>query len=261
MNTYQEELRIGKEIAAKAGAIMLHYFDIDQRVEKKSDNTVVTIADKSINRMVIEELSKAFPKDGIIGEEESTSAYGLGRKWFCDPIDGTAGYTWGTPTAMFSLALVIDGIPVLGLAYDPFLKRLYESVRGNGSYCNGERIQVSQKDLTNGIVAVSGSVKLIPKLPYLDSLLKAGSRLATFSGAVYKSCLVAKGKIVAYVEHGLNPHDLAAVQVIVEEAGGKVTGLKGEELDYSQPFEGGIVSNGKVHDTLVKLVNDFPLIR
>src|SRR5437868_351607 len=103
---YSKELNAANEIAFKAGKIMLEYFDGDQQVDTKSDNSPVTIADKLINSMVIEELAKHFPEDGVIGEEESTTDYGPGRKWFCDPIDGTIGYIWGTPTSMFSLALV-----------------------------------------------------------------------------------------------------------------------------------------------------------
>lgn len=255
---YSKELKVAKKLALKAGKIMLQYFDVDQGVQVKNDKSLLTIADTLINEMVINELVKDFPGDGIIGEEKSNSEYGMGRKWICDPIDGTAGYVWGTPTAVFSLALVVDGDPVLGVAYDPFLKRMYEGVRGGGSYCNKKKLQVSALDLSNGILAVSGSVKSIPKLAYLPEVLKFGTRLATFSGAVYKACLVAKGKFIAYVEHGVGAHDLAAIHVIVEEAGGKVTGITGNKLDYSKPFKDGIISNGKVHDQLVKLVNEFP---
>jgi fructose-1,6-bisphosphatase/inositol monophosphatase family enzyme len=161
---------------------------------------------------------------------------------------------------MFSLGLVIDGKSVLGVVYDPFLKRMYEGMKGKGSYCDGKRLHVSKSDLANGIIAVSGSARRIQKLQYIVEINKLGASLATFSGGVYKACLVARGRFVGYVEHGINAHDLAAAQVIVEEAGGKITGLKGNVLDYSQPFKDAIVSNGKVHDQLVKLVNDFPLI-
>lgn len=259
--TYSKELAIAKELALKAGKIMLEYFDIDQQVEVKDDMSQVTVADNLVNEMVIEELSKAFPEDGIIGEEKSNTEYGMGRKWLCDPIDGTAGYIWGTPTAMFSLALVIDGEPVLGVAYDPFLGKMYEGVKGGGSYCNGTKLQVSTLDLTNGILAISGSAKSIPRLAYMPEIAKLGARMATFSGAVYKACLVARGKFVGYVEHGVNAHDLAAIQVIVEEAGGTVTGLTGDRLDYSRPFKSGVITNGKIHAELVRLVNEFPLVK
>ncbi len=259
-NSYAKEIAVAKKLALKAGKIMLKYFDIDQQIKTKSDNTPVTVADIKINDMVVKELSKEFPEDGIIGEEKSTSDYGQGRKWFCDPIDGTAGYIWGTPTSMFSLGLVIDGKPMLGVAYDPFLKRMYEGVKGNGSLCNGKQLHVSQEGLNTGRLAVTGSISSLPNLPYIPELKKQKVRLATFSGAVYKCCLIARGKFVGYVEHGVQGHDFAAIHVIVEEAGGKITGLAGEELDYSKPFKGGIVSNGEVHEQLVDILKRFPII-
>jgi fructose-1,6-bisphosphatase/inositol monophosphatase family enzyme len=89
---YSTELAVAKSIARQAGALMLRYFDgDDKQTERKRDNSPVTIADKEINRLVIDELQKHF-SDGIIGEEESTAEYGTGRRWICDPIDGTKGY-------------------------------------------------------------------------------------------------------------------------------------------------------------------------
>ena len=253
---YEAELAAAKEIALKAGTIMLQYFDGDQQTEIKDDNTPVTIADKLINDMAIAELSKTFPNDGIIGEEKSTAEYGMGRKWFCDPIDGTKAYVWGVPTAMFSLALVIDGRPVLGVAYDPFLKKLYEAVVGGGSYCNGVKLAVSQLDLTGSTVAVTSTAEKMRTLSYIPKLTNAGAKLASFSGALYKGTLVARGKFSAYLEGGVNAHDMAGLEIIVTEAGGKVTSMQGEQFDYSKPFKGAVVSNGVVHDQLLTIVNN-----
>jgi len=231
---------------------MLKYFDEDQKVEIKEDNSQVTIADKLINSLVIKKLYEAFPDDGVIGEEESNAEYGKGRKWFCDPIDGTAGYIWGTPTAMFSLGLVIDGKPAMGVAYDPFLNRMYTGITGERSLCNGKALFVSNLDIKSGIFAVSGSVRSLPKRNYFQRMIDDDIRLATFSGAVYKYCLVAKGKFVGYVEHGVNAHDTAASQVILEGAGGKMTSIDGKDLDYTKPFKGAIASNKITHDQIVK---------
>lgn len=253
---YENELTEAKRIAVSAGEIILKYFDSDQGVETKEDNSPVTKADILINDLVIEELSKSFPNDGIIGEEKSTAEYGLGRKWFCDPIDGTTGFIWGTPTAMFSLALVIDGVPVLGVAYDPFLNRIYTGISGEGSFCNDIPLQVSTKDLLGGHVAITSNPIRIKSLSYVEKFIEVGAHLPVFSGAVYKSCLVARGKFEGYIESGLGAHDMAAVQVIVEEAGGKITGIAGNKLDYSKPFKGAIVSNKIVHEEVVKIVNN-----
>lgn len=252
MDSFTKELEIATAIARSAGAIMLKYFDEDQKVEIKEDDSQVTIADKLINSLVIQELSQAFPDDGVIGEEESNTVYGAGRKWFCDPIDGTAGYIWGTPTAMFSLGLVIDGKPVMGVTYDPFLKKMYTGVTGKKSLCNDRPLSVSDLDLKSGIFAVSGSVRSLPSRKYFQRMIDDNIRMATFSGAVYKYCLVAKGKLVGYVEHGVNAHDTAASQVILEGAGGRMTSIDGKDLDYTKRFKGAIASNGISHEEIVR---------
>ncbi len=251
MNEYQKELETAVNIAREAGPIMLKYFDIDQEIEIKDDRSFVTVADKLINTMVIERLTKEFPEDGVIGEEESNTEYGMGRKWFCDPIDGTAGYIWGTPTAMFSLALVVDGVPIIGVAFDPFLNKIYTAIKGEKSFCNEKELKVSDKSVEEGIVGITGSVRQLPEKPYYPKMKADNVRMAAFSGAVYKSCLVARGKFVGYIET-VTAHDIAAIHVIVENAGGKVTAIDGSPLDYSKRFLGAIISNGVVHEKLIE---------
>lgn len=250
---YASELEFAVAVSKKAGVVMRKYFDGEQQARMKQDGTPVTIADERINSMVINELIRLFPQDGLIGEEESTAKYGNGRRWFCDPIDGTKAYTWGVPTSMFSLGLVVDGIPCLGVVYDPFLKRMYWAVKGQGSYCNAQPIRVSNVKLKDGVVAVTSSVsKISDGLAYVKWLSDRGIPLATFSGAVYKSMLVAKGRLAAYADLLVNAHDMAAVHVIIEEAGGVITSIDGEKLDYSRPFKGAIVSNGIEHQIMVQ---------
>ncbi|MCE9541379.1 inositol monophosphatase [Candidatus Kaiserbacteria bacterium] len=250
--SFEKELSEAKRIARLAGAVMREHFDGEQNIERKEDDSPVTIADKKINRLVIEELQKEF-KDVVIGEEESTGEYGMGRRWICDPIDGTKAYTWGVPTAMFSLGFVVDGVPLVGVAYDPFLDKLYEGQKGAGSFCNGARLAVSHKGITEGYIAVTSSVeKIIADPRQIIALEQRGARFAAFSGAVYKMCLIASGRILGHAGKSENAHDVVAAHVIVEEAGGTVTSLSGGSLDYSQPFKGVILSNGVVHQDLVE---------
>ena len=257
MSEYLELERVFAEsVARDAGRVMLRYFNGDQQAEIKEGGFPVTIADKEINDMVIAALSRVFPGDGLIGEEKSTTSYGTGRKWFCDPIDGTTGYTWGLPTSMFSLGLVIDGRPHTGVVYDPFLDLMYTATKGGGSYCNGQRLAVSTDTLESGVVAVTSDVRRIANgKDFVPALASAGVSLATFSGAIYKAALVARGKLVGYLETGIGAHDMAAVELVVAEAGGRVTGLNGDTLDYTKPFRGAVVSNGIVHDQLVRITS------
>lgn len=247
------ELKIAKELARGAGVVMLKYFrSAENGLENKDDGSPVTIADKMINRMVIEEIEKRFG-DVVVGEEESTGEYGMGRRWICDPIDGTRPYVLGIPTAMFSLALAVDGKPVLGVAYDPFLDKLFTAVEGNGAFCNDSPIHVSNKQLAGSYVALTSSFKKNVEHPEVGKyILDKGGMVILFGGAVYKMCLVANGTFVGYFEDYINAHDCAAGHAIVTEAGGSVTRLDGKSLDYSKAFKAGLFSNGVVHDELVK---------
>lgn len=253
---YKQELASAQDIARKAGEIMRRYFDGDQQREKKSDGTPVTVADTTINSMVIDALSQDFPGDIVIGEEESTGGYGSGRRWFCDPIDGTKAFTWGVPTAMFSLGLVVDGQPVLGVCYEPMLDQLYFATIGGGAYRNDVQIHVNDQTLENGILGtISSQYRLRRHAPYVDALLDHPSRIdmAAFSGAVAKVVRIAEGRFVGYIEELVNPHDMAACQVILTEAGGRVTDMQGNAYNYTKPFKGTIASNGLVHGELVTI--------
>jgi fructose-1,6-bisphosphatase/inositol monophosphatase family enzyme len=252
---YTEEIKTAKEIAKNAGEIMLQYFDGDQSIEIKEDDSPVTIADILVNKMVIEKLAEVFPEDGIVGEEKSTSEYGMGRKWICDPIDGTVAFVWGVPTSMFSLALVLDGRPVVAVAYDPYLDRMYTAIAGGGAFCNNKEIHVSSKGLRGGHIAVTAGPERLLRMDFIPRLQESGSHIAVFSGCVYKSCLVGRGKFEGYIESRVSNYDMAAVDLIVHEAGGKVTSTTGEMLDYSKHFNGALVSNGKVHDELISIYN------
>lgn len=255
---YQTELETAKQIARQAGEIMRRYFYSGQERQLKSDGTPLTFADTAINRLVIEQLKLSFPADIVIGEEESTGGYGLGRRWFCDPIDGTKAYTWGVPTAMFSLALVVDGQPTVGVCYEPMLDKMYWATTEEPAVCNDQPIQVNNQTLDDGILAtISSQQRLRRAAPYMDALLdrRPVISMAAFSGAVAKSIRVAEGRFVGYLEELVGPHDMAAVDIIIRQAGGLVTDFSGSKLDYSRLFQGAVVSNKIIHQELTQLVN------
>jgi myo-inositol-1(or 4)-monophosphatase len=255
-NDFRQELQVATKLAKQAGEVILAHFDGDQQRQIKPDGTPVTIADTAINALAMQTLTKAFPDYGMVGEEGSTADISQERLWFCDPIDGTKAYTWGLPTAMFSLGLIVGNEPVLGVAYDPFLDRMYTGIRGQGSFCNGKRLHVNKEDLSTGIVAVMSSIAEAatntPKI--IKELIAEHVQLASFSGAVYKGTLVARGRAVAYVEGWTYPHDVAALHTIILEAGGKISATDGSPLDYRAGFRGAVISNGTVHDQIVAMI-------
>ena len=142
MNEYNNYLEFAKEIAFEAGKIMKKYFYQDNGSSYKGDRTIVTLADKEINSYLIKRVKEQYPDHSVLGEEESfdkSSNY----VWVCDPVDGTAMYARHIPIAVFSLALVIDGVSVVGVIYDPFTDNMYTAIKGEGAYRNEERITVN----------------------------------------------------------------------------------------------------------------------
>lgn len=141
MKEYNEYLEFAKDIAKYAGKIMLKYFNQDNGASYKGDKTIVTLADTEINSYLIKQVKEKYPEHCVDGEEEQ-----FGKSdyvWVCDPVDGTAMYARHIPVAVFSLALVIDGISVVGVVYDPFTDSLYTAIKGQGAFKNNEKIKVN----------------------------------------------------------------------------------------------------------------------
>lgn len=249
-------LEFAKRLALDAGEIMLRYFLHTER-EWKQDQTPVTIADTTINRMVIERIAESFPDHSVLGEEESDmkdSRY----TWVCDPVDGTMPYSHGLPLSCFSLALCVDGVPQVGVVYDPFMKRLFYGAVGLGSFCNDEKMHVNTSGLEKALIAADAFPSSMPVInagvEVIDTLIKHKAKVVTFWGIVLPTALVAQGQLTAAMLNVPYPQDPAAVKVLIEEAGGKVTDLYGNDQRYDQPTRGFIASNGVIHDQLVKIV-------
>ena len=146
----QEWLDFAKSVALEAGDIMRKYFGKKPDSHLKANNTIVTIADEEINDLVIKRITERYPVHDIDGEEASQRR-GSKYVWACDPIDGTASFIMGLPVSVFSLALVIDGQPEVGVIYAPFSDHLYWASRGRGAYMNSRPIHVSQDSLDDRV--------------------------------------------------------------------------------------------------------------
>jgi fructose-1,6-bisphosphatase/inositol monophosphatase family enzyme len=254
-----ELLEFAKMLARDAGQIITAYFDLaNKQVETKADESPVTIADKKINQLVIDRVQAAYPTHGILAEEGSADA-DRQQLWVCDPIDGTKSYIQGIPTAMFSLAYVEDGVPLVSVLYDAFQDKLYTASKGGGAFCNDVEIHVSAlAELKGASIAGMGSYnQIVERRAFFDSLAARGAQTVIVPGNVFRNGIVATGSIEAHVFPGCSAHDIAASALIIEEAGGKVTNLRGEPQAYNQRIYGAIVSNGLLHDELVQLLKDF----
>lgn len=260
MNMYQHELKIAKRLAEDAGDIMLKYFNSAASSPTiKSDRTIVTKADTEINEMVIRVLNIETPGCSVWGEEQSAIVEGSKYTWVCDPVDGTMPFSQGIPLSTFSLALVDEsGHSVVGVVYDPFQDRLFEAVKGEGAFLNGVKINVSGKaDLEGAYIDeelwVNQEEEVIFDSPK-DILNKAGAKVTTQCSSVIMGCFVARGTYDAMVFGQGKPEDIAALAVIVSEAGGRVTDLFGNDQRYDTNIRGAIVSNGALHAAIIDIV-------
>lgn len=255
----EKYLEFAKEIAKEAGRIMTKYFNAKDISSYKGDKTIVTLADKEINEYLIKRVKEEFPEHSVDGEEEQ---FGKSNYvWVCDPVDGTAMYARHIPVAVFSLALVVNGEPIVGVVYDVFTEHLYTAIKGNGAFVNEEKLEVN--DIVLDDMRSVSNFDMWPGADYniYDVIKELGKKTYFISiGSVIRACMcVASGEFNLAIFPGTKHKncDIAAVKVIVEEAGGKVTDLFGKEQRYDQDINGAIVSNGIVHEKVVKTIKDL----
>ena len=235
---------------------MKKYFSENNGANYKCDQTIVTKADIEINSLLIKKVKEKFPTHSVDGEEEQfgNSNY----VWVCDPVDGTAMYARHIPVAVFSLALVIDGVPTVGVVYDPFTDNLYSAVKGSGAYRNCKKICVNNIELDD-MKSVS-NMDMWPEAEYnLYDVIKELGKKTYFVGvgSVIRACMcVANGDFNLAIFPGTKHKncDIAAVKVIVEEAGGKVTDLFGNEQRYDGSINGAVISNSFVHSEVIDVI-------
>ncbi len=236
------DLELALRLADAADALSLPLFGSGLAVERKADLTPVTEADRAVESMLRARLAEERPDDAILGEEEGSRAGASGRRWLLDPIDGTRNYTRGIPVWATLLALEEDGEVRLGVVSAPALGRRWWAERGAGAVRDGAPIRVSRIDRVEEAVL---SVALEDEVP---EPARRAWHVRGF-GDFWAHMLVAEGSVdAAWDARGVREWDLAAVQVIVEEAGGRFSDLRGaRRLDAGE----GLTSNGLLHDGLI----------
>jgi histidinol-phosphatase len=251
--THDAELAFAHGLADVADDISMRYWRrVDTAVRAKSDGTPVTQADEEIERALRSEIAAAFPDHGVLGEEEGETEGTSGARWILDPIDGTKNYSWGIPIWGTLIALEVDGEIVAGVVSCPGVGERYSAGRGLGATRNGETIHVSETGALSDSRVAFTSVGTFVHQDKLDGFM----RYITLSkhnrgiGDCYGHMLVASGAMEAMVEPRLSAYDLAPLIVIVEEAGGRFTDLRGENTIYGESV---VSSNGRVHDAVLEV--------
>ena len=252
----KQYLNFAKKIALHAGKIMIKYFNKKADHTYKSDKSIVTIADEKINQYVIDQVKEKYPTHAVLGEEKS-----FGKSdfvWVCDPIDGTAQFARGIPVSVFSLALVINGISTVAVVYDPFLKNMYYSIKGQGSYKNNEKLEASKIDLNDKKAVVNiniGTPRAHLNLTILDKIRNNKRVFCTSIACLARAgLLVAEGHYVAVIyPHDLGSEGVAAVKLIVEEAGGVVRSSKGIDERMDGKLSNIIICNGIAYKDILEI--------
>ena len=252
------------EIVLRAGEIQMSRRESGFHIDKKGTIDLVTEVDLECENMCRALLAERFPEHDILAEELS-SGPGQPRtsrfRWVFDPLDGTTNYAHGLPVFCASLALEIDGRAEVGAIYDPTRKELFTGERGHGAFVNGRRLRVSETASLLDALLVTGfpydvHQKLVPLLAMFGAFLGQARAVRRLGSAALDLCYVAAGRFDGFWEQTLKPWDVAAGALIVEEAGGRITGMDGSQFDPAAAHL--VASNGQIHAAMLDVIQYAP---
>ncbi|HEY8181448.1 MAG TPA: inositol monophosphatase family protein [Thermoanaerobaculia bacterium] len=237
------DLKLALALADISDRITLRHFRGAFSVRTKKDQTPVTEVDEAVERAIRERLDRDRPDDAIVGEEFGKRGESA-RRWIIDPIDATRNYIRGIP--IFATLIALDG--EVGVASAPALNRRWWASRGDGAFCDAKRIHVSKVDqIADAQIGYDSVADFASPEKFLGLMQKCGR--ARGFGDFWIHMLVAEGATEIAVEPKVAWWDMAALQIIVEEAGGRFTSLDGQpRADRGS----GVSSNGLLHDTVLE---------
>jgi myo-inositol-1(or 4)-monophosphatase len=245
------------EAVVRAGEIQLSRFRSGVRVDKKGAIDLVTEVDLEVEQMFRAMVAERFPDHDVLAEEMGGGAGTARYRWVFDPLDGTTNYAHGLPVFCASLALEIDGEAEVAAVYDPTRRELFTAERGVGAWLNGEPLRVSATSAIIEAMLVTGfpyDVHQNPE-PYLrvfGAFLSRARAVRRLGSAAIDLCYVAAGRMDGFWEAKLQPWDVRAGALILQEAGGTVTGMDGVLWN---PANGHILaSNGALHDAMLDVL-------
>lgn len=245
-------LNFAIETAKDAGRVLMEKFGRIEAVTKKGDINLVTEADLASEALIIERIKSHFPRHSILAEEAGNAVIigdEGGHKWIIDPLDGTTNFAHGYPCFCVTVALEHMGEIVLGVTYDPTRDELFAAERGHGATLNGKPMRVSATDSLGDSLIVTGFPYDIARrndfARHLTQMLLNCRGVRRDGSAAIDMAYVACGRFDGFWEEGLNPWDMAAGILLIEEAGGRVSNYDGSEFDLYQPPI--LTSNGLIH--------------
>jgi myo-inositol-1(or 4)-monophosphatase len=256
------------KIAREAGARLREFFTQGVATEYKGDADLVTVADRTSEKLIRERLGETFPEHGIFGEEGTRDRMGGEFRWYVDPLDGTTNFAHGFPQFCVSLGLEQraagagqdqDGTLVAAVIFDPMRDELFTAEQGRGALLNGKPMRVSgAQALCEALVATgfpSRKRHASPNIHFYQEFTLRSHGVRRAGSAALDLAYVAAGRLDAFWEFNLNPWDTSAGILLVEEAGGKVTNFSGGhfKLDSREI----LASNGSIHAELLGFFDDM----
>ena len=256
------------EIAREAGARLREFYAQGVETEYKGDVDLVTVADRTVEKLIRTRLGEVFPEHGIYGEEGTRERLEAEYRWYVDPLDGTTNFAHGFPQFCVSLGLERrpaglkpdeDGTLTAAVVYDPLRDEMFTAERGRGARLNGRAMHVSRTpELGEALVATgfpSRKRHASPNIHFYQEFTLRSHGVRRAGSAALDLAYVAAGRMDAFWEFHLNPWDTAAGILLVEEAGGRVTDFSGH--GYRLDSREILASNGRIHGELVGLFEDM----
>lgn len=240
-----------------AGRIQRAAFGGVQRVEHKGEIDLVTAIDRACEKRILSIIGRAFPGHGVLAEESDPRAGDAEHLWVVDPLDGTTNYSRGFPYFCVSVALARAGRVIVAAVYQPLLDELFTAIRGKGAFLNGRRLRVSEQARLDQAFLATGFPYDIRRgrrtnIDHFTNLVTRCLAIRRAGAAALDLAYVAAGRFDGFWELKLRPWDIAAASLLIEEAGGRVTGLAGRP--WRLPVRDIIASNGRVHAELLAVL-------
>ncbi len=253
-------LNFAIETAREAGQILLEKFGRKINISKKGDINLVTEADLASEKFIIEKIRSYYPKHSILAEESGESSVagenGSALKWIIDPLDGTTNYAHGYPCFCVTLALEHNGEIVVGVTFDPTRDELFAAEKGRGATLNGRQIRTSDTEKLSESLIVTGFPYNFKQRAdftrHLTDFMLYSRGIRRDGSAAIDMAYVACGRFDGFWEEGLNPWDVAAGVLLIEEAGGRVSYYDDSPFSiYAPPI---CASNGLIHGEMLKVL-------
>lgn len=255
-------LNIAKEAALCAGRVHKKYFKRDIRIKRKSSSfDLLTVADTESEDSAVSLIRRYSPGDNFIAEEKSYKKTGSKLTWIIDPLDGTTNFVCGLPIFCSSVALAFEDEIIAGAVYDVTRDELFYAAKNTGAYLNGKKISVSRvSDLRQALMITgfyySRGKEMVQTLEAIKKFhFKHIRGLRRLGAAALDLCYIACGRASGFWEFQLSPWDYAAGKILIEEAGGVVSGKRGQEVPFAKKHYIIASSTRKLHRKMLEVIN------